>query len=114
CDREILTVNEFPQIRAQLACSISTGEQLAAAPVPEKSFAGAGDPVESDQTGMISAIGQDGHVRTLQEAEKDMILFAIKRYDSQMSEIARRLGIGRSTLYRKLRELGIRHSNDIE
>jgi len=38
-----------------------------------------------------------------------MILFAIDRYGSQMSEVARRLGIGRSTLYRKLKELGIDH-----
>jgi len=32
---------------------------------------------------------------------------AIARYDGHMSEVARRLGIGRSTLYRKLKELGI-------
>jgi DNA-binding NtrC family response regulator len=32
---------------------------------------------------------------------------AISRYDGHMSEVARRLGIGRSTLYRKLKELGL-------
>ena len=36
-----------------------------------------------------------------------MIQLAIARYRGQMSEVARRLGIGRSTLYRKLKEYGI-------
>jgi len=31
-----------------------------------------------------------------------------------MSEVARRLGIGRSTLYRKLRELGLEPDSDKE
>ena len=36
-----------------------------------------------------------------------MIRFAIARYRGQMSEVARRLRIGRSTLYRKLDDLGL-------
>jgi DNA-binding NtrC family response regulator len=36
-----------------------------------------------------------------------MIRLAIDHYNGQMSEVARRLGIGRSTLYRKLKEMGI-------
>ena len=32
---------------------------------------------------------------------------AIAHYDGQMSEVARRLGIGRSTLYRKLKDYDI-------
>ncbi len=36
-----------------------------------------------------------------------MIKFAIEHYNGQMSEEARRLGIGRSTLYRKLKEYGL-------
>jgi DNA-binding NtrC family response regulator len=36
-----------------------------------------------------------------------MIRFSISHYKGQMSEVARRLGIGRSTLYRKLKEYGI-------
>ena len=32
---------------------------------------------------------------------------AISRYDGHMSEVARRLSIGRSTLYRKLKEFGL-------
>ena len=36
-----------------------------------------------------------------------MIKLAIEHYNGQMSEVARRLGIGRSTLYRKLKEYGL-------
>ena len=36
-----------------------------------------------------------------------MIRFAISHYNGQMSEVARRLGIGRSTLYRKMKEYGL-------
>jgi DNA-binding NtrC family response regulator len=36
--------------------------------------------------------------------ETEIIRFAISHYRGQMSEVARRLKIGRSTLYRKLDE----------
>ena len=49
----------------------------------------------------------DGHLRTLDAIEADVIRLAIGHYRGRMSEVARRLGIGRSTLYRKLAELGI-------
>ena len=48
-----------------------------------------------------------GQVRPLEELEADVIRFAISRYRGQMSEVARRLRIGRSTLYRKLDDLGL-------
>ena len=43
----------------------------------------------------------------LAEIEADVIRLAIGHYRGRMTEVARRLGIGRSTLYRKLAELGI-------
>ena len=49
----------------------------------------------------------DGHVRPLEEIEADVIRLAIGHYRGRMTEVARRLGIGRSTLYRKLGDLGI-------
>ncbi len=49
----------------------------------------------------------DGHLRPLEEIEADVIRLAIGLYRGRMTEVARRLGIGRSTLYRKLGELGI-------
>ena len=48
-----------------------------------------------------------GDVRPLEEIEAEAIRFAIAHYRGQMSEVARRLRIGRSTLYRKLDELGL-------
>jgi DNA-binding NtrC family response regulator len=46
-------------------------------------------------------------MRRLEEIENEVIRFAIARYRGQMSEVARRLHIGRSTLYRKLKDLGL-------
>ena len=46
-------------------------------------------------------------VRPLEDIERDAIRFAIAHYRGQMSEVARKLKIGRSTLYRKLEGLGL-------
>ena len=43
----------------------------------------------------------------VEEVEADLIRLAHAQYHGRMSEIARRLGIGRSTLYRKMREYKI-------
>ena len=48
-----------------------------------------------------------GHIRKFEELECEIIRMAIARYNGHMSEVARRLGIGRSTLYRKLKEYGL-------
>ncbi len=55
----------------------------------------------------VSVLDEDGHLRTLDAIEADLIRLAIERYQGHMSEVARRLGIGRSTLYRKVRENGL-------
>ena len=49
----------------------------------------------------------NGHMRKLEDVESEMIRLAISHYEGHMSEVARRLGIGRSTLYRKVRENGL-------
>jgi DNA-binding NtrC family response regulator len=54
--------------------------------------------------GMLSMLTATGEVRPLEEMETEIIRFAISHYRGQMSEVARRLKIGRSTLYRKLDE----------
>ena len=48
-----------------------------------------------------------GDIRPLEEIEAEVIRFAITHYRGQMSEVARKLQIGRSTLYRKLESLGL-------
>lgn len=55
----------------------------------------------------VAAIDGTGHIRMLDDVEAEMIDFAIRKYNGHMSEVARRLGIGRSTLYRKVSEYGL-------
>jgi DNA-binding NtrC family response regulator len=55
-------------------------------------------------TGTLAMLTQSGEMRPLEEMESEIIRFAISHYRGQMSEVARRLKIGRSTLYRKLDE----------
>jgi DNA-binding NtrC family response regulator len=54
--------------------------------------------------GMLTMLTSSGEVRPLDDMETEIIRFAISHYRGQMSEVARRLKIGRSTLYRKLDE----------
>jgi DNA-binding NtrC family response regulator len=54
--------------------------------------------------GMLAMLTNAGEMRPLEELESEIIRFAISHYRGQMSEVARRLKIGRSTLYRKLDE----------
>jgi DNA-binding NtrC family response regulator len=55
----------------------------------------------------VRVLDERGHLRKLDDIEHDLIKLAITRYAGHMSEVARRLGIGRSTLYRKVREQGL-------
>ena len=57
-------------------------------------------------------LDEHGNVRKLEDMEAEMIRFALTYYRGQMSEMARRLGIGRSTLYRKLKDLGL-HEDEV-
>jgi len=91
CDGDRLTVADFPQIA-----------QLTGVPA-EVRGGGAVMPVN----GALSVFDGGGDLRTLAEVEADIIRHALERYRGQMTEISRRLGIGRSTLYRKVRELGL-------
>jgi DNA-binding NtrC family response regulator len=112
CDTEALDVVDFPQIASamgvvaeprkhlpELGTPIVTSTAVAA---PRTSFAA---PAASPFT--VSATDPGGHMRKLEEIEAELIRMAISRYHGRMSEVARRLGIGRSTLYRKLKELGL-------
>jgi DNA-binding NtrC family response regulator len=58
----------------------------------------------SAAAGMLPMLSSGGEMRPLEELETEIIRFAISHYRGQMSEVARRLKIGRSTLYRKLDE----------
>ncbi len=53
-----------------------------------------------------------GEVAPLPDLERELIAFALKHYGGRMSKVARALKIGRSTLYRKLRDYGL--EDDVE
>ena len=82
---------------------------LAAAPSVAASAASASRP---PPPGMLALLDAAGEVRPLEEIEAEAIRFAITHYRGQMSEVARRLRIGRSTLYRKLDSLGLSAGSD--
>ncbi|WP_340265531.1 sigma-54-dependent transcriptional regulator [Sphingobium mellinum] len=101
CEGDALTPLDFPQIAAQI-------RTRAPAVDGEASFARLRPVAQSPREAAgITLFEGDGHVRQLAEIEADVIRLAIGHYRGRMTEVARRLGIGRSTLYRKLAELGI-------
>ncbi len=113
---DVLTEEEFPQIRAQVEGTVDLGGESPSAVPAHAVNGGAVEPVEHPalppvqerpRPGTLRAIDERGNVRALADVEFEMIRLAIDHYNGQMSEVARRLGIGRSTLYRKLKEYGI-------
>src|SRR5262249_21637475 len=100
CDGTLLDVCDFPQIAAAMgiearARRVFAETPAAAAPAPVR--AATAQPTASPYA--LTAVDVAGHMRKLEDLESEMIRLAISRYDGHMSEVARRLGIGRSTLY---------------
>lgn len=99
CDTGELTAGDFAQIGA--------GSEAARSAQQSARFNLVDQDPGVTSAGLFSGIDGTGEVLTLAAAEEEMIRFAIAHYDGQISEVARRLGIGRTTLYRKLKEYGI-------
>ncbi|MBA3666235.1 MAG: sigma-54-dependent Fis family transcriptional regulator [Sphingomonas sp.] len=95
-----LTADDFPHIAVQ---SRFTGRRSDVATDIGQASADAA----MSGAAQVTLYRQDGHLRSLEDIEADIIRLAIGHYRGRMTEVARRLGIGRSTLYRKLGELGI-------
>ena len=108
CDGSLLDVCDFPQIAAAMGVEARTRRHAPDAPAHAPG-APAGRHVAAPLASpyALHAVDAGGHMRKLEDVESEMIRLAISRYDGHMSEVARRLGIGRSTLYRKLKELGL-------
>lgn len=118
CETGVLTAAEFPQIRAQIE-GIAESELPADDTVPLLPRSGEQylPPAVQEEAArqprnpeIMEVIGPDGHLRTIASIEQELIRRAIEHYDGRMSEVARRLGIGRSTLYRKLKEMGLENA----
>jgi DNA-binding NtrC family response regulator len=107
-DGEEIGVNEFPQIVAQ-AGDDAGDTVIEPSPAMVADWPDEREAMHIPELTMPSLRLTDaqGETRTLDEIEKEVIRFAIAHYRGQMSEVARRLGIGRSTLYRKLEGLGL-------
>ena len=118
-DGDEVDLADFPQLTAQIARQSSTDT-----PIADDGFVSemASDrvPVIIDTPGLAPAdcaapsagpnlplLDDKRDVRPLEDIEADAIRFAISHYEGQMSEVARKLRIGRSTLYRKLESLGL-------
>ena len=89
CDGDALTSQDFPQLSNLLGSDTAITH-----------------PQTQESIG-VTLYTPDGNLRPLEDIEGDVIRLAIGHYRGRMTEVARRLGIGRSTLYRKLGDLGI-------
>jgi DNA-binding NtrC family response regulator len=56
---------------------------------------------------LVSSVEEAAPARTLEEHERDLILQQIARHRGNLTQVARALGIGRTTLWRKMREYGV-------
>ncbi len=135
CDDTELTIDHFPQIAAHLPEFEPSGslelpafnlmpfeqensnyeqqiqqraEQLvpslaANTPTPQVQHYAGG----ANHFALVPMLDDDGNPRSLEQLESDQIRFTIDHHKGRMTKVARSLGIGRSTLYRKLKELGL-------
>jgi DNA-binding NtrC family response regulator len=108
-DGDELGVAEFPQIAAQME---GWEVRIPPAPPPLSRSDGPQEPPPRiiqmpvrDPNALELLTGSD--MRKLDELEREIITFALAHYRGHMSEVSRKLGIGRSTLYRKLKEYGL-------
>ncbi len=94
-----------PVAQAPQPAAIATIESLAIRP--------AGMARAGGDSGFARLDG-DGHVRPIAALEADAIRYACSVYRGRLGEVARRLGIGRSTLYRRVAALGVAGVNHNE
>jgi DNA-binding NtrC family response regulator len=103
-----LGLHDFPQAAAHAIPDATTmqSEPLVVGPSTAPAMVSGNEIpiVPLGNAGSLAMLTSAGEVRPLEEMENEIIRFAISHYRGQMSEVARRLKIGRSTLYRKLDE----------
>jgi DNA-binding NtrC family response regulator len=107
CESDRLDVQDFPQIASLVDGYEVTVPAAPVMPVVAAPVRASGSQVSDGSALGIPIVTDGGHIRKLEDVEADMIRLALHRYRGQMSEVARKLGIGRSTLYRKMRDFGL-------
>jgi DNA-binding NtrC family response regulator len=111
-----LGLADFPQTAAHAHTASQHAEPLVVAPSTAPAMiAGNEIPIAPlSAAGSLAMLTSAGEVRPLDELENEIIRFAISHYRGQMSEVARRLKIGRSTLYRKLDEAAEKEPGNVD
>lgn len=106
CEGELLQPYDFPQISGMMP-EIASLPAVPSRPEPANDTVPTPPAASASTEGSPVPVIEDGEVRALSDVERDLIAYAIDFYEGHMSEVSRRLGIGRSTLYRKVREYGL-------
>lgn len=109
-DQEVLEDGDFPHLNsaANGAGFASQSPNIGVHAKNQSASPGVFSAGATDDVPLISLVANSGHVRRLADIESEIIRRTIGHYDGKMAEVARRLGIGRSTLYRKLDEYGLK------
>lgn len=107
--REVLSVAPTPKVADAPAPTVFKYRPAGDVPAHMASspYANAPQPAPLSAPQPTPFTDHGGHVRPLEEIEERAIRYACSLYGGRLTEVARRLGIGRSTLYRKLSRLGI-------
>ncbi len=100
-----ITSADFPQIRSNIMRQAAADKQLRRRKSDKIHDQDSDDFIMADN--ILSVLDEMGDIRAIQDVEKDMISYSMNKYNRRMSEVARRLGVGRSTLYRKVAEFGL-------
>ena len=107
CEGEYLDVRDFSHIISSLQSS-ANGEALDIIP----------DDIEGTDLASTSCIigllNETDQFKSLADVESEVIASALEFYDWHMTKVAQRLNIGRSTLYRKMAEYGIKERGAIK
>jgi len=106
-DSPLLQPHDFPAISGVAVPLDAVAAPRSGEDAPASASESASSDEDAQHDSPVRITDDRGHVRTLEQIERDLIQHAIEVYSGHMSEIARRLGIGRSTLYRKVREQGL-------
>ena len=107
-----LTIHEFPQIAQAMDGTFDHGDSPRAvldAPSIEPQISH-GDPVGHSLVAPAQSpwwLNEQKAVRPLCDIEEEVIAEALKHHKGRMTAVANALGIGRSTLYRKIKEYGL-------
>jgi len=93
CEGDMLTPEEFPQFLNKENSNSAR----------KKSEVKKSADVNSE---LVDIFDEEGRCKTFEQIEEEIITRLVEIYNGNLSEVSKRLNIGRSTIYRKLRIIG--------